>query len=85
MCCSCRDTQLPVGKSPRLVPPGPGPGVSGPRDAALSAAQIVRDQPVLQEAARREQRQQGDPGAGDGSVRLLHADGMNFRGNLLSP
>lgn len=76
-------SQLPVWKSPRVVPPGPGPGLSGCCAAAVFATQIIPNRPVLQETARREQRQQGDPGAGDGSLRLLHADGTHFAFNHL--
>lgn len=72
------ETQLPVGKSSCIVPLGPGPGLSGCRAAAVFVTQIIPNRALLQEAACREQRQQGDPGAGDGSFRLFHADGKTL-------
>lgn len=71
-------TQLPVWKSPRPIPPGPGPGLSGCCTAAVFVTQIIPDWPLLQETTCREQRQQGDPGAGDGSFCLFHADSTHF-------
>lgn len=68
--------QLPVWQPPRALSPGPGPGVAGCCAAALLALQIIPDWPLLQEASHWEQRQQGDPGAGDGSFCLFHADSM---------
>lgn len=72
------ETQLPVGKSSCIVPLGPGPGLSGCRAAAVFVTQVIPNRALLQEAACREQRQQGDPGAGDGSFRLFHADGKTL-------
>lgn len=70
------ETQLPFRQSARVAPAGSGPGLSGCRDAGVSAVQIICDWSILQEAARREQRKQGDPGVRNGSFCLFHADGM---------
>lgn len=77
--CSCLfQPQDPVWKSPHLIPAGPGPGLSGSCAAAVFVTEIFPDWSLLQETACWEQRQQGNPGAGDGSVCVFYADGTHF-------
>ena len=61
-------------------PAAPGPGRAGPllarrRSARLSAGEDLSCRPLLPEAARGEQREQGDPGPGRLRLHLPHADG----------
>jgi len=78
ICCSIYLPQLSVWRSASAVSLGPGPAVSGSCAAGVFVTQIIPDWSLLQEASHREQRQQGNPGARDGSFRLLHADGVLF-------
>nr|XP_025118326.1 transmembrane and coiled-coil domain-containing protein 3 isoform X8 [Bubalus bubalis] len=60
-------------------PAAPGPGRAGPllarrRSARLSAGEDLSRRPLLPEAARGEQREQGDPGPGRLRLHLPHAD-----------
>ena len=61
-------------------PAAPGPGRAGRllarrRSARLSAGEDLPRGALLPEAARREQREQGDPGPGHLRLHLPHADG----------
>ncbi|XP_044782975.2 transmembrane and coiled-coil domain-containing protein 3 isoform X10 [Bubalus bubalis] len=66
-------------------PAAPGPGRAGPllarrRSARLSAGEDLSRRPLLPEAARGEQREQGDPGPGRLRLHLPHADGHRAAG-----
>ncbi|XP_062303734.1 uncharacterized protein tmco3 isoform X2 [Osmerus eperlanus] len=61
---------------------GPGAGLPGCGAAALWPAQGLPGRALLQEAARREQGQQGDPGLGDHGLHLCHAHGDRVPGRL---